>query len=312
MGFALSIHTAGHLVPAVARVELAPGGDVVVVSPLPEIGSETPTALRQMVADTLHCGLERVQVQWADTRNTPEDFGIHGSRGVFVTGQCAVTAARQVETQLRELGAELLGAPAEQIMVEDGLVRAPNGSGPSLTFAEVAAFAQEAGTPVQGEGRMEETNAVWGFGAHFAEVEVDTDTGEVRVVRLVAAADVGRAINPLIVAGQLEGAAVMGIGYALTEELIYDPVVRGTMLNPNLLGYELPTIRDVPIVEPIIVESYEPLHPFGAKGCGEMGLIGVPPAIANAVAQATGLRFATLPITPPKVLEALERQEAAR
>jgi xanthine dehydrogenase molybdenum-binding subunit len=304
LGCATSMHTGGHLVPATARVQLSSTGEVQVISPLPDIGSGHQTAARQIVAETLNMDAHDARVRWGDTEATDEDFGIHGSRGTFMIGRCLDIAARQVDQQLRDLAAEWLGFAPQELRVQDTQVVAPNGR--SLSFGELAAMADRAGQTIQGVGRLEETDAVWGFAAHFAEVEVDTDTGDVKVVRLVAAADVGRAINPLIVEGQLEGAAIQGIGYALSEELVYDPVIRGTLLNPNLLMYELPTIRDVPLVETVIVESDETMHPYGAKGCGETGLVGVAPSIANAIYNATGIRFADLPITPAKILPALE------
>jgi xanthine dehydrogenase molybdenum-binding subunit len=307
LGVALTIHAAGHLVPATAQVEVAEDGSIIVTTPLPDIGSENETAQRQIAADALRISPERVHVRWGSTDDTGEDFGIHGSRGVFMIGQCVVEAATEVDRALRGLASARLGIPASDLAIEDGTVRARREDRSFITFADLATSAQAAGTPIRGVGRALDTNQVWGFAAHFAEVEVDTDTGEVRLLRLVAAADVGRAINPLIVEGQIEGAAIQGIGYALSEELVYDSVVRGTMLNDNLLGYEVPTILDVPLTEPIIIESFEPTHPLGAKGCGETGLVGVAPAIANAVANALGIRFYELPITPRKVLDALER-----
>jgi CO/xanthine dehydrogenase Mo-binding subunit len=289
-------------------VEISSDGEVLVRTPLPDIGSENETAQAQIAADALNVGLDRVRVLWGSTDGIGEDFGIHGSRGVFMIGQCVIGAAREVEAALRELAAAELGVQADGLLVEDGSVRAGD---VRLSFAQLATSAAHAGTPLRRVGRAADTNQVWGFAAHFAEVEVDTDTGEVRVLRLVAAADVGKAINPLIVEGQLEGAAIQGIGYALSEELVYDSVLRGTLLNDNLLGYEVPTIRDVPIVEPLLIESFEPMHPLGAKGCGETGLVGVAPAIANAIANAIGIRFEEIPITPRKVLDALERRTAA-
>jgi xanthine dehydrogenase molybdenum-binding subunit len=306
IGFAMSMHTAGHLTPATARVELLSDGHVLLATPLPDIGSEQPSAMRQLAADVLRSSLDDFVMRWADTDQTSEDFGIHASRGTFMIGRCVVQAAQKLAAQLRGLAAEFLGVPPDDLVVADGHVSASvEAGGRALSFRELAALAEGSGQRLEAEGSAEETTSVWGFAAHFAEVEVDTDTGEVRVVRLVAAADVGRAINPTVVEGQIEGAAIQGIGYALSEELIRDSVVPGTTLNANLLGYELPTLRDVPMVEPIIVESIEPLHPYGAKGCGEIGLVGVAPSIANAIYAATGVRFRQLPITPARVLDAL-------
>jgi len=141
------------------------------------------------------------------------------------------------------------------------------------------------------------------FGVHMVEVEVDPETGKVNVVKGVAAHDVGRAINPLVVEGQIQGGFVQGIGYALTEELVLDG---GKVANPTLVDYRIPSALDVPDVIPIIVESGEPSGPFGAKGVGECGLVGTAPAIANAIYDAVGVRIRELPITPERVLKGLK------
>ncbi|MFV1858041.1 MAG: xanthine dehydrogenase family protein molybdopterin-binding subunit, partial [Anaerolineales bacterium] len=148
----------------------------------------------------------------------------------------------------------------------------------------------------------------YGFGAQMAEVEVDTETGAVRVTRLVCANDVGRAINPMAVEGQIEGGAQMGLGYALTEELI---VRKGRVLNPNLLDYRIFTSADMPILETTIVETNDPGGPFGAKGVGEMGGTPTAAAIANAIYDAVGVRLTEVPMTPERVLAALDRKGEA-
>jgi CO/xanthine dehydrogenase Mo-binding subunit len=148
-------------------------------------------------------------------------------------------------------------------------------------------------------------SAAYGFGAQMAEVEVDTETGVVRVLRLACANDVGRAINPMAVEGQIEGGAQMGLGYALTEELL---VRDGRVLNPDFLDYRLFTAADMPPIETIIIETDDPGGPFGAKGVGEMGGTPTAAAIANAIYDAVGLRLTELPMTPERVLAALEEK----
>ena len=163
---------------------------------------------------------------------------------------------------------------------------------------------------IHGEGRfspLEEPLVTQGFAATFTEVEVDTDTGKVEVLRLVSANDAGRAINPLVVEGQIQGGAAQGIGIALMEGVAYDPPT-GTMLNQWFLDSRVPSILDLPDVEPIIIEPWEPTHPFGAKGCSEISVIGVAPAIVNAIYNATGARVYEMPATPDKVLKALQER----
>jgi len=150
-------------------------------------------------------------------------------------------------------------------------------------------------------------SATYPFAAHFAEVEVDRQTGEVTILRYVAAHDVGKAINPMAVEGQIEGGVAQGIGYALMEEIVFDP--EGKIQNPNLQDYYWPTALDIPPVEPILIESMDPVGPYGAKGVGEPTVIPVAPAIANALYDATGVRFTELPMTSEKICLALKKRE---
>ncbi|MFQ5578775.1 MAG: xanthine dehydrogenase family protein molybdopterin-binding subunit, partial [Anaerolineae bacterium] len=152
-------------------------------------------------------------------------------------------------------------------------------------------------------------SATYGFGSQMAEVEVDTETGVVRVLRLACANDVGRAINPMAVEGQIEGGAQMGLGYALTEELI---VKEGRVLNPDFLDYRLFTAADMPEIETCLIETDDPQGPFGAKGVGEMGGTPTAAAIANAIYDAVGVRLTELPMTPDRVLAALDKKRAAQ
>jgi CO/xanthine dehydrogenase Mo-binding subunit len=178
-----------------------------------------------------------------------------------------------------------------------------------LSLGDVAVHA---GGSIKGHGvhrPNEDPLFAYGFAAAFAEVEVDVETGEVRVIRLVSSHDVGRAINPMIVEGQILGGAAQGLGYALTEGFCFDPRT-GTALNQWFLDLRTPSILDLPDIEPVIVELGEPTHPFGAKGCSEISYVGVAPAIANAICHATGARVTELPMTPDIVLKAL--REAKR
>jgi len=144
----------------------------------------------------------------------------------------------------------------------------------------------------------------YGFAATFAEVEVDVETGEVKILRLVSSHDVGRAINPMIVEGQILGGATQGLGYALSEGFYFDPRT-GTALNQWFLDLHTPSSLDIPDIEPVMVELGEPTHPFGAKGCSEISYVGVAPAVANAIYNATGARVTELPMTPDVILKAL-------
>lgn len=148
-------------------------------------------------------------------------------------------------------------------------------------------------------------SVAYAYGAHGVEVEVDRETGQVKILNYVAAHDVGKAINPMLLEGQIYGGGLQGIGYALGERMIWD---KGYLKNGNFLDYKMPTVRDVPPVQAVIVESDEQAGPFGAKGIGEPGLVPTAPAIANAVYDAVGVRIKDLPITPEKVLRALKEK----
>lgn len=175
-----------------------------------------------------------------------------------------------------------------------------------VTFSEVARYCHfgDKRHHIIGYASVEEEDNAYTFAAHFAEVEVDTETGIVKVLKMVAAHDVGKAINPAIVEGQIEGALHHGIGYALWEDLIVDATT-GETINPSLLGYKIPTALDMPEIHSILVETKEPTGPFGNKSIGESGMVAVAPALGNAVSNILGVRIKDLPLLPEKILEAM-------
>jgi xanthine dehydrogenase molybdenum-binding subunit len=260
----------------------------------------------------------------------PWDVGVHASRTTFIAGNAALLAALDARRQIFETAAEMLGVPPDKLIARDGKVmvvadgnrqsREAVNNQQSVELGKVARARhfREGGAVILGEGWYDpptklvdkdtykgNISATYGFGSQMAEVEVDTETGQVRVLRLVCANDVGRAINPMAVEGQMEGGAQMGLGYALTEEVI---VKEGRVLNPDFLDYRLFTAADMPEIESIIIETNDPQGPFGAKGVGEMGGTPTAAAIANAIYDAVGIRLTTLPMTPERVLKALDEQ----
>jgi CO/xanthine dehydrogenase Mo-binding subunit len=196
------------------------------------------------------------------------------------------------------------GEPEPKAMVKDVVRFAHTHEGRRTFFARGIFDAGKVRVGPQNE-YYGDVSATYPFAAHFAEVEVDPDTGAVTLLRYVAAHDVGKAINPMAVEGQIEGGVAQGLGYALTEAVL---IHSGKVLNPNLRDYYLPTTLDVPEIESILVESNDPTGPYGAKGVGEATLIPVAPAIANAIYHATGIRFTELPITPEKICLALKKR----
>ena len=301
-----------------ATVKVDDFGHVTLVTGSTEIGQGSETVLAQIVAQTLGVGIEKVTVLNSDTDVKPWDVGVHASRTTFIAGNAAYLAALDARNQIFETAAELLKAEAENLLVRDGQVSVKGEAGKSISIEQVARrrHFREGGKVILGKGWYDpptklvdkdtykgNISAAYGFGAQMAEVEVDTETGKVRVLRLACANDVGHAINPMAVEGQIEGGAQMGLGYALTEELI---VKDGKVMNPDLLDYRLFTSADMPVIETYIIETDDPGGPFGAKGVGEMGGTPTAAAIANAIYDAVGVRMTQVPMTPERVLAALD------
>jgi CO/xanthine dehydrogenase Mo-binding subunit len=272
--------------------------------------------LAQIVAEELGVRYQDVAITEVDTANVPDAGFTAGSRSTFVPGNALVRAARQVREQLLQVAAGVLDSPPERLRAKEGMIFVADDPEKRLPFREVALLAWRQGRPLCGQGWWAMPAKVfdwetgqgvpwpaYSFGVQVAEVEVDTATGQVTVPRVVAAHDVGRAINPAAVEAQIEGGVAMGVGMAVSEESVIE---RGVVKNPNLTTYIIPTSLDAPReITSIIVEHPTAHGPYGAKGVGESALIPTAPAVANAVAAAVGARFRDLPITPEKVLRAL-------
>lgn len=304
-----------------AFVKIDEDGSASVVTSTVEVGQGSHTVLAQIVADTLGLDRDRVTVSFADTDLTPYDTSTTSSRSTFHMGNAVRLAAEDARRQLQALAAPLLQVEPGAIQLRQGTLMAPDGR--SLSIAEVLkrSFGAGAGAAVLGRGvyapqdilglddkratsleAFSTLSAFHSYAAQGAEVAVNLDTGEVRVLRLVAAHDVGKAINPTTCRQQVEGAMGMGLGYALMEECLWED---GRMLNPDLLSYAIPTALDCPSMTVFLVEKSHPHGPYGAKGLGEMALAPTAPAIANAVFNACGVRIYDLPLTPAKVLRGL-------
>jgi CO/xanthine dehydrogenase Mo-binding subunit len=307
MGMALVIHSCGSNPAGTSEAEVTidSEGTIALFSGTPDQGSEQQTTLRQMVAEVFGVPLDDVRGANADTATCPYDSGPFSSRTVYATGIAATRAAQLARGKLLEQASALLGEAIGNLEVGKKLVWLRSNLSKRVALGDLAKLA---GGSISARGihnAKEDRLFAYGFAAAFAEVEVDVETGAVRIVRLVSSHDVGRAINPLIVEGQILGGAVQGLGYALSEGFYFDPRT-GTALNQWFLDLRTPSILDTPDVEPVIVELGEPTHPFGAKGCSEISYVGVAPAIANAIYHATGARVTELPMTPDVVLKALQ------
>ena len=305
-----------------AMVKINDSGEVTLISGSSELGQGSETALAMIVAEEIGVPLEAVHVVNSNTDVKPWDVGVHASRTTFVAGNAARLAAAKARDELLKSASELLQAPPEELRIRGGTVEVTAEPDRRMEVSQVVRrrLLKEDGSlvmatafydpPTQSQDKTYRGNisAAYGFGAHVAEVEVDPGTGMVRVLNLWTAHDVGRAINPMLCEGQIEGGAAMGLGLALSEELaIFD----GKIVAPNFHDYGMPTALDVPRIIVNLVETIDPLGPFGAKGVGEAGLIPVAAAVANAVADATGIRPRAYPMRPWKVKQWIDSGEAS-
>jgi CO/xanthine dehydrogenase Mo-binding subunit len=209
--------------------------------------------------------------------------------------------------QLCERAAKTWEIPLDEVVWEDGCARTTSGSAigsKELPLAEIAKTAGKTGGPIVGNAAINAQGAGPSLATHLVDVEVDRETGRVTILRYTAIQDAGKAVHPAYVEGQMQGGAVQGIGWALNEEYIYD--ANGRLENPGFLDYRIPVCSDVPMIDTVIVEVPNPRHPYGVRGVGETPIVPPMAAIANAMENALGIRFTHLPMSPPRVLEAIE------
>jgi CO/xanthine dehydrogenase Mo-binding subunit len=297
----------GGLQPAAATVMLNGDGTIGVLVGSNDI-TGTNTSFVQIAAEELCLPVSQVRVSTGDTRMAPFAGMTAGSKTLFTVGRAVKAAAEDARRQILGTAAQRLEVPVEDLECADGVVRARSDPEKSITFGRLARITTDFGAaypPVVGRGAIAARKQAPGFSVQAAEVEVDTETGRVRVLRYVTAQDVGFAINPLSVEGQMEGGTTQGIGMGLYEEMVYGD--RGQLLNPSLLDYRLPTAADVPNIESLIVEVPSEDGPYGARGVGEPPVVPTSAAIANAVHDAIGVRITEIPITPERILRALGR-----
>lgn len=310
-------------------------GNVDVITGSTDIGQGADTVIAQMVAEEIGVRPEDINIIDRDTDVCPWDVGVHASRTTFVAGNSAVMAARRVKERILEIAAGFVDrhkdkdgnkvetkldedpgnlvirdrmvfstrAPEKKIPLEKILRGAHYSKGGTMIMAEAFYDPDNENLDREFKGNLSKTYA---YGTHGVEVEVDKVTGKIKILNYIAAHDVGRAINPMLLEGQVYGAAAMGTGYALTERLILD---KGEVMNPNFRDYKILTAEDTIPVEPVIVETVDKDGPYGAKGIGEPGCVPSAPAIANAVYDAIGVRIKDLPITPEKIVAAIKEKE---
>ncbi len=268
-----------------------------------DAGTGSKTTLAQIAAQELGVRFEDIYVTYGDTDVTPFDVGSHASRTCYVAGGAVQRVTADVKAQILEEAAQLLETDAANLLIKDRLIYMKENPELHILIGEVTRAAYYKGKQFVSKVSYSPKISPPSFGAQFAEVEVDEETGKVEVVSFVAAYDCGKPINPQIVRGQIMGGIQQGIGFGLTEEFLVDE--SGKPLNPNFTDYKVPTAVDMPNIEVILVETDETSGPFGAKSVGESAMVSTAPAIANAIRHATGVRMREIPITPERLFKAL-------
>ena len=325
-GVALSAHISGLLASG-AIVRMLEDGSVLLNTGAVDIGQGSNTVLTQMCAEALKLPVDRVAIASPDTDGSPYNWGTTASRVTYVAGRSVVGAAGEVEAKLKAHASQMLECAVDDLeLLPGGRVAVKGVEQRSVSFAEISGRAHwAAGGPIIGthswvfdqktidpkravvQGLPFPQIGIYSFNALVVEVEVDELTGKVRVVNAWSACDIGRAINPTMATGQIEGAFVQGMGFALTEEMVWDGP---RLANPSLMDYKIPTFAELPeSISAYLVESNEPSGPFGAKSVGEIGINGVAAAIANGIANATGVQLHQLPLTAERVLRGLLAQQ---
>jgi CO/xanthine dehydrogenase Mo-binding subunit len=317
-GLACNIQSYGRIVWlhdwASAWVGFEMDGSVVVRTGVPDLGGGQASSLCQIAAEVLGVDPDQVSVHIADSALTPPAGTTTATRQLYMSGNAVLYAATQLRRHIVPVAAQMLATPPDGVELREGGAVDPAGRRVPLAAvmkecarlavprSHLGLYHAPAGDPIDLERGGGRVFPDYTFGAHAVEVEVDTETGGVAVVRHVACHDVGRAINPQSVEGQIQGGAVMGLGYGLMEDVVVD---RGVNLSTSLATYLIPTALDVPDVEPLVLQSGEGKGPFGARGIGEPPIGPPAAAIANAIEDAVGVRITELPITPERVARAL-------
>ncbi len=265
---------------------------------------------RQIAAETLGVPLEQVIVYSSDTDFTPFDTGAYASSTTYISGGAVLKAAEDVARQIAEHAAAHLlpNVNADLIWLEDSHVCAPNGQRVSIETVALHSIHQADQHQIMATASHMSYVSPPPFAAQFAEVEVDTETGQVTVCKLVMAVDCGTVINPVTASGQVEGGMLQALGYAVSEEMVYD--AEGRLLNPRFGDYRIFAADETPELETILVQTYEPSGPYGAKAIAEIPMDGVAPAVASAIYDATGVRMRELPFTPERVWRNLHKRRS--
>jgi xanthine dehydrogenase molybdenum-binding subunit len=303
-----------------AMIKMDDFGKVDIFTGATDMGQGADTVIAQIVAEELGLNIEDIHVIHSDTDICPWDVGAHASRTTFVAGNAALGAARKLKSRILEMAAKELYAPLEKLALGGRHIRHLDEPDRKVEIGKLLrkAHFSHGGQMLMAESFYDPANENMGkdfrgnmsmtytFGAHGVRVKVDEETGKVKVLNYVAAHDVGRAINPMLLEGQVYGGVMMGLGYALSEQVILE---RGENMNPNFRDYKILTAKDVVPIEAPVLETHDKDGPYGAKGIGEPGCVPTAPAVANAICNAVGVRVKDLPITPERVLAAIREKQ---
>ncbi len=268
-----------------------------------DLGTGSDTVLAQMAAEVLGCAVEDIIVYSSDTDFTPFDKGAYASSTTYISGGAVVRAAQQAAEQICQVAGRMLGVPPEEVTLRDRAAWAPDGRSVTLQDVALESLHHHDQFQIMGTGSFMSPYSPPPFAAQFAEVLVDTETGQVTVERLLMALDCGKIVNPLTASAQVEGGMTQALGYAVSEELVFDE--RGRIVNPRFDDYRIFRADEMPELRVLFVETWEPTHPFGVKAVAEIPLDGVAPAVINGVYDAVGVLIPRLPLTPERVWRAI-------
>ncbi|MBS1195766.1 MAG: CoxL CutL, partial [Actinobacteria bacterium] len=307
-GVGMSLHMQGSGIPlidmAAATIKMNDDGSFNLLVGATDLGTGSDTVLGQIAAEVLGVGLDQIIVYSSDTDFTPFDTGAYASSTTYVSGKAVEKAAREVKEQILAVASAMLKVDPADLTLADGRVGTADGRGAGLAEVCTRAYYGAGQHQIGATASCLPDESPPPFLASFAEVAVDVETGLVRVLDYVAAVDCGTPINPRLAEGQVEGAVANGIGYALTEEYLF--TAGGRVRNADLSRYKIPGSFDLPPIRVILVDSYEPTGPMGAKSVAEIGINGPVPSIANAIHHAVGLRLTRTPFSPERVWRALQ------
>ncbi len=290
-----------------AIVNLHADGTASVITGSVDVGGSR-ASMAMIAAEVLGLGIDQVRPMVGDTDSIGHTDVTGGSRTTLATGQAVYEAAHDALRQLKERAAILWEKKPEDVTFDAGTFSTAGEGIKPMTVAQLARKLARTGGPVSGRASINARNVGPAFAATMVDVEVDPDTGKIKILRCSIAQDAGKAIHPSYVEGQMQGGTAQGLGWALNEEYVYDR--NGVLRNTGLLDYRMPTCLDLPMIEAIVVEVANPAHPLGIRGVGEVSIVPPPAAVANAIYRAIGVRMIELPMSPPRILKAMMEKRA--